>query len=194
MAAAVLSGNRNFEARVHQSIKANFLMSPPLVVAFALAGRVDIDLPHEPLGKGKGGEEVFLKDIWPTLQEVRDQMQAALKPEIFRQLYRDFAEQNPKWNEIPSSTGSVYQWEANSTYIQEPPFFLNFELQAGEIREIKGARALGIFGDTVTTDGQYQEDFAGWEISAGAWSRGRGFQQLWLAARERPRDDARDVC
>jgi len=152
VAAAVLSGNRNFEARVHQSIKANFLMSPPLVVAFALAGRVDIDLTHEPLGKGKGGEEVFLKDIWPTLQEVRDQMQAALKPEIFRQLYRDFAEQNPKWNEIPSSTGSVYQWEANSTYIQEPPFFLNFELQAGEIREIKGARALGIFGDTVTTD------------------------------------------
>ncbi len=152
VAAAVLSGNRNFEARVHQSIKANFLMSPPLVVAFALAGRVDIDLTLEPLGKGKGGKEVFLKDIWPTLQEVRDQMQAALKPEIFRQLYRDFAEQNPKWNEIPLSTGSVYQWEASSTYIQEPPFFLNFELQAGEIGEIKGARALGIFGDSVTTD------------------------------------------
>jgi len=85
-------------------------MSPPLVVAFALAGRVDIDLTTEPIGKGKGGEDVFLKDIWPTLREVRDQMQSALKPEVFRQLYRDFAQQNPKWNEIPSSTGNVYQW------------------------------------------------------------------------------------
>lgn len=152
VAASVLSGNRNFEARVHQSIKANFLMSPPLVVAFALAGRVNIDLSKEPLGKGKKGEDVYLKDIWPTLQEVRDQMQAALKPEVFRQLYRDFAEQNPKWNEIPASTGNVYQWDASSTYIQEPPFFSQFGLAPGQIGEIKGMRALGIFGDSVTTD------------------------------------------
>jgi aconitate hydratase len=152
VAASVLSGNRNFEARVHQSIKANFLMSPPLVVAFALAGRVDIDLSREPLGKGKEGKEVFLKDIWPTLQEIRDQMQAALKPGVFRKLYRDFAEQNPKWNEIPASTGNVYQWDPQSTYIQEPPFFTNFGLQPGTIAEIKGARPLGIFGDSVTTD------------------------------------------
>jgi aconitate hydratase len=150
--ASVLSGNRNFEARVHQSIKANFLMSPPLVVAFALAGRVDIDLSQEPLGKGRGGQEVYLKDIWPTLQEVRDQMQSALKPEVFRRLYRDFAGQNPKWNEIPASAGDVYQWDADSTYIQEPPFFANFGMEPGEIREIKAARALGIFGDSVTTD------------------------------------------
>jgi aconitate hydratase len=152
IAASVLSGNRNFEARVHQSIKANFLMSPPLVVAFALAGRVDIDLSREPVGKGKDGEDVYLKDIWPTLQEVRDLMHAALKPEVFRRLYRDFAGQNPKWNEIPARRGNVYQWDANSTYIQEPPFFQEFALQPGEIREIKGARALGIFGDSVTTD------------------------------------------
>jgi aconitate hydratase len=152
VAASVLSGNRNFEARVHQSIKANFLMSPPLVVAFALAGRVDIDLTREPIGSGRSGEDVFLKDIWPTLQEVRDQMQAALKPEVFRALYRDFADQNPKWNEIPASTGTIYQWDTNSTYIQEPPFFANFGLGSGEIREISGARALGIFGDSVTTD------------------------------------------
>ena len=152
VAASVLSGNRNFEARVHQNIKANFLMSPPLVVAFALAGRVNIDLSQEPIGKGKDGKEVFLKDIWPTLQEVRDLLQAALKPEVFQKLYRDFAGQNPKWNEIPASTGYVYQWDAGSTYIQEPPFFQNFGLQAGEIREIKGARPLGIFGDSVTTD------------------------------------------
>jgi aconitate hydratase len=152
VAASVLSGNRNFEARVHQSIKANFLMSPPLVVAFALAGRVNIDLSNEPIGKGKKGEDVFLKDIWPTLQEVRDQMQAALKPEVFQKLYRDFSEQNPKWNEIPASTGNVYQWDPSSTYIQEPPFFSNFGLEPGQIIEIKGARPLGVFGDSVTTD------------------------------------------
>ena len=152
VAASVLSGNRNFEARVHQNIKANFLMSPPLVVAFALAGRVNIDLSQEPIGKGRDGSDVYLKDIWPTLQEVRDLLQAALKPEVFQKLYRDFAGQNPKWNEIPASAGHVYQWDAGSTYIQEPPFFKNFGLHAGEIREIKGARPLGIFGDSVTTD------------------------------------------
>ena len=151
VAASVLSGNRNFEARVHQNIKANFLMSPPLVVAFALAGRVDKDLTTEPIGDGKNGP-VFLKDIWPTLQEVRDAMQAALKPEVFRKLYTDFASQNPKWNEIPSSVGNVYEWDRQSTYIQEPPFFTNFALTPGVIQPITGARALGIFGDSVTTD------------------------------------------
>ncbi|MFM8337915.1 MAG: aconitate hydratase, partial [Opitutaceae bacterium] len=130
----------------------NFLMSPPLVVAFALAGRVDIDLSCEPLGEDKEGAPVYLADIWPTLAEVRDAMQAALKPEVFRKLYRDFAAQNPKWNEIPASTGNVYEFDAKSTYIQEPPFFANFGMQPGVIREIKGARALGIFGDSVTTD------------------------------------------
>jgi aconitate hydratase len=152
VAASVLSGNRNFEARVHQSIKANFLMSPPLVVAFALAGRVDIDLTREPIGKGKDGRDVYLRDIWPTLQEIRDQMQAALTPEVFQRLYKDFAGQNPQWNEIPSSTGDVYAWEARSTYIQEPPFFADFNLKPDEIQEVRGARALAIFGDSVTTD------------------------------------------
>ena len=152
VAASVLSGNRNFEARVHQNIKANFLMSPPLVVAFALAGRADIDLSTEPIGNDRDGKPVLLKDIWPTLQEVRDQMQAALKPEVFRKLYTNFAAQNPKWNEIPSTTGDVYQFDLQSTYIQEPPFFANFSMQPGAIAEIKGARALGIFGDSVTTD------------------------------------------
>jgi aconitate hydratase len=152
VAASVLSGNRNFEARVHQNIKANFLMSPPLVVAFALAGRVDLDLSKEPIGKDKDGKDVFLKDLWPTLQEIRDQMQAALKPEVFRRLYTNFAEQNPKWNEIPSSTGNTYAFDAKSTYIQEPPFFAGFGMQPGTIKEILGARALGIFGDSVTTD------------------------------------------
>jgi aconitate hydratase len=152
VSASVLSGNRNFEARVHQNIKANFLMSPPLVVAFALAGRVDVDLTCEPIGFDKEGVAVYLADLWPTLAEVRDLMQTALKPEIFRKLYKDFASQNPKWNEIPATAGNVYQWDTQSTYIQEPPFFVNFSLSAGTISEIKGASALGIFGDSVTTD------------------------------------------
>jgi aconitate hydratase len=152
VAASVLSGNRNFEARVHQNIKANFLMSPPLVVAFALAGRVDIDLSQDAIGTGSDGKPVYLKDIWPTLGEIREQMQTALKPEVFRKLYTDFASQNPKWNEVPSSTGNVYEWDRNSTYIQEPPFFEGFTMQAGTIGEIKNARPLGIFGDSVTTD------------------------------------------
>ncbi len=152
VAASVLSGNRNFEARVHQSIKANFLMSPPLVVAFALAGRIDIDMTREPLGRGSDGRDVFLADIWPSLSEVRDLMQSALKPEVFRRLYSNFTAQNPKWNEIPSSTGDTYAFDAKSTYIQEPPFFAGFTMEPGSIAELKGARALGVFGDSVTTD------------------------------------------
>ena len=152
VAASVLSGNRNFEARVHQNIKANFLMSPPLVVAFALAGRVDVDLSKEPIGKDKNGKETFLRDLWPSLKEVRDAMQSALSPDVFRKLYRDFADQNPKWNEIPSSTGEVYQWDEKSDYIHEPPFFKDFSMEVGKIDNIVGARALGIFGDSVTTD------------------------------------------
>lgn len=152
IAASVLSGNRNFEARVHQNIKANFLMSPPLVVAFALAGRIDIDLSNDPLGTDSTGAPVFLKDIWPTLAEVRNAIQSALTPDVFRRLYTDFASQNPKWNEIPSSVGNVYEWDSQSTYIQEPPFFTGFSTQPGSIAEIKGARPLGIFGDSVTTD------------------------------------------
>src|SRR5438445_1289029 len=152
VAASVLSGNRNFEARVHQHIKANFLMSPPLVVAFALAGRVHIDLSREPLGKDKQGKEIFLRDLWPNLSEIRHTMQSALKPETFRKLYRDFADQNPEWNEIPSSTGDIYQWDETSDYIHEPPFFKNFSMEPGHVEEIRGARALGVFGDSVTTD------------------------------------------
>jgi aconitate hydratase len=152
VAASVLSGNRNFEARVHQSIKANFLMSPPLVVAFALAGSVDVDLAHEPIGKDKDGSDVYLSDIWPTLQEIRASMETALSPEVFRRLYADFASQNPKWNEISSSTGELYQWDEDSNYIHEPPFFADFSMEPGTIEDIVDTRPLGIFGDSVTTD------------------------------------------
>ncbi|HEV7238114.1 MAG TPA: aconitate hydratase [Thermoanaerobaculia bacterium] len=149
---SVLSGNRNFEARVHQSIRANFLMSPPLVVAFALAGRIDIDMTNDPLGRGKGGQDVYLRDIWPTLQEVRDVLADALHPEDFRKMYSNFADQNPLWNDIPSSTGLLYEWDPESTYIQEPPFFADLGAHAGKAKDIHDARPLAIFGDSVTTD------------------------------------------
>ncbi|MCX6877769.1 MAG: aconitate hydratase [Verrucomicrobia bacterium] len=152
VAVAVLSGNRNFEARVHQSIKANFLMSPPLVVAFAIAGTVDIDMATEPLGYGSDGHPVFLADLWPTAGEVQAAMDASLKPAVFQQLYTGFAQQNPQWNSIKSSTGNIYQWDRDSTYIQEPPFFAGCSLTPRDITEIHGARPLGIFGDSVTTD------------------------------------------
>ncbi|MEA2176153.1 MAG: aconitate hydratase, partial [Blastocatellia bacterium] len=152
VAASVLSGNRNFEARVHQSVKANFLMSPPLVVAFALAGRVNIDMTHEPIGKDRKGADVYLRDIWPSIEEVNGLLQAAMDPETYRRMYKDFAEQNPLWNEIPTSTGDVYCWDTQSTYIQEPPYFEKFRMQTGQVTDIRGARPLAIFGDSVTTD------------------------------------------
>jgi aconitate hydratase len=152
IAASVLSGNRNFEARVHQNIKANFLASPPLVVAYALAGTVLKDVNNEPIGKDKNGNDVYLKDIWASLDEVKEVLQAAFEPEMYKRLYSEFAEQNPLWNSIPSSVGQVYEWDAASTYIQEPPFFTDFSMEGGSFKDVKGARALAIFGDSVTTD------------------------------------------
>ena len=152
IAASVLSGNRNFEARVHQSIKANFLMSPPLVVAFALAGTVEKDLSKDPLGQDEQGADVYLRDIWPTMEEIGATMRDAFDAETYRELYGNFAEQNPMWNTISASTGLTYQWDANSTYIQEPPFFAGFGAEVGEMEDIRDARPLAIFGDSVTTD------------------------------------------
>jgi aconitate hydratase len=152
VAASVLSGNRNFEARVHPNIKANFLMSPPLVVAYAIAGRVDVDLSKDPLGIGSDGKPVFLRDVWPTTKEINEVMESCMDAETFKTLYRDFAEQNPAWNEIAAPTGEVYDWDPRSTYIQEPPFFEGFGMQPGTIRDIRGARPLAILGDSVTTD------------------------------------------
>lgn len=150
--ASVLSGNRNFEARVHQNVKANFLMSPPLVVAFALAGRVIDDITTEPIGTDRDGNDVYLKDIWASLDEVQELLSAAFDPETYKRLYSQFAEENPLWNNIESSTGQIYEWDRDSTYIQEPPFFENFSMATGTFHDIKDARALAIFGDSVTTD------------------------------------------
>ncbi len=149
--AAVLSGNRNFEARIHPNIKANFLASPPLVVAYAIAGRANIDMTTEPLGTGSDGNPVFLRDIWPSSEEIGAVMQYATDPATYRRLYGDFTKDNPLWNGIPTSTGQVYVWD-KSTYIAEPPFFKDFKMQLGAIPVIHNARALGIFGDSVTTD------------------------------------------
>ncbi len=150
--ASVLSGNRNFEARIHGAIKANFLMSPPLVVAYALAGRVDIDLTRDPLGTDQNGQPVFLADIWPRLDEVKELLSSALKPEVYEKLYGDFDSANPKWGEIPGKTGAAYEWDGESTYIQLPPFFQGYDGKAGDIVDVIDARPLGIFGDSVTTD------------------------------------------
>ncbi|HEY8343193.1 MAG TPA: aconitase family protein, partial [Calditerricola sp.] len=150
--AAVLSGNRNFEGRIHQLVKANYLASPPLVIAYALAGTVDIDLTKEPIGIGKDGQPVYLKDIWPTPEELREAMQKAMDPELFRQQYANVFTGNARWNAIPTPEGLLYEFDPNSTYIQEPPFFANLTEEVGSIEEIRGARALALLGDSVTTD------------------------------------------
>jgi aconitate hydratase len=150
--AAVLSGNRNFEGRIHALVKANYLASPPLVIAYALAGTVDIDLETEPLGHDKHGNPVYLKDIWPTPQEIAEVMSKAMNPELFRAQYAQVFTANESWNKIDVPTGDLYEWDPNSTYIQEPPFFKNLSPEVGHIGEIKGAKTLALLGDSVTTD------------------------------------------
>jgi aconitate hydratase len=148
--ASVLSGNRNFEARIHQSVKANFLMSPPLVVAFAIAGRVDIDLTREPLGN-VDGREIYLRDVWPAADEVDALLRSAFEPAEYQRAYAGFASQNPLWNEIPAAPGRVYAWDPASHYIREPPYF-DASLVGPPPTQIALARALAIFGDSITTD------------------------------------------
>lgn len=150
--ASVLSGNRNFEARIHGSIKANFLMSPPLVVALALAGRVTIDLSKEPLGYDEKSNPVFLKDIWPTDKEIAEALLSCLNPEIFQKRYANVNSDNPLWDKIPSSSGANYSWNPRSTYIQQPPFLLNFTKKPAALKPLKNMRALALLGDSVTTD------------------------------------------
>ncbi len=148
--AAVLSGNRNFEARIHPNLRANFLASPPLVVAYAIAGTVLKDLQTEPVGLGTNGP-VYLKDIWPTSHEIAGVMGFAMDPVVFNTRYSNLGADNPLWQNIKGISGQVYDWPA-STYIAEPPFFADFGMNAGTAHDIKGATALGVFGDSVTTD------------------------------------------
>lgn len=150
--ASVLSGNRNFEARVHGAVKANFLMSPPLVVAFALAGRVNIDFEKEPLGYSTQGKAVFLKDLWPSNEEIAEAMQKGLSSSQFTERYKQVFTGNPIWNEIVVKKGDQYEWDQKSTYIQQPPFFEGFSLEPAHKGELKGMRPLAFFGDSITTD------------------------------------------
>ncbi|KIL39653.1 aconitate hydratase [Gordoniibacillus kamchatkensis] len=150
--AAVLSGNRNFEGRVHAQVKANYLASPPLVVAYALAGTVNIDLTKEPIGTGKNGEPVYLKDIWPTNKEIQDALSTAMSRDMFIEKYKDVFRANKRWNAIEVPEGELYEWDTNSTYIQEPPFFTGLGEKPGDIADIRGAKTLALLGDSVTTD------------------------------------------
>jgi aconitate hydratase len=147
---SVLSGNRNFEARVHQSLKANFLMSPPLVVAFAIAGRIDIDLTREPLAVVEG-REVYLREVWPAAHEIEALLSSAFDPAEYRRVYGHFADQNPLWNQISAATSQVYEWDPSSRYIREPPYF-DASLPGVAAGPILGARSLALFGDSITTD------------------------------------------
>lgn len=149
---AVLSGNRNFEGRISPQVKANYLASPPLVVAYALAGTTDIDLINEPIGYDKAGNAVYLKDIWPSQQEVLDTVQNALSPELFKKQYGNVFNGNPMWNEISGVDGDVYQWTEDSTYVHQPPFFQNMAREPQPIQPINSARVLAMLGDSVTTD------------------------------------------
>ncbi|NLE50250.1 MAG: aconitate hydratase AcnA [Chloroflexi bacterium] len=152
IAASVLSGNRNFEGRINPHVQANYLASPPLVVAYALAGRIDIDLVNEPLGKDRDGNDVYLRDIWPSQKEIADTIAAALKPEMFHEQYANVYDGNETWNAIPVGDSEVYDWDEGSTYIQEPPFFVNLSPELEPLRPIQNARVLMVLGDSVTTD------------------------------------------
>ncbi|EED99992.1 aconitate hydratase AcnA [Burkholderia multivorans] len=178
VAAAVLSGNRNFEARIHPNIRANFLASPPLVVAYAIAGNITRDLMTEPVGKGKGGRDIYIGDIWPSSEEIQSLLKFALDPEKFEKNYAHLTKKGDLWSKIEGESGQVYDWP-KSTYIAEPPFFgHDFSMQPAEsIAAVKGARALGIFGDSVTTDhispaGSIKED-----SPAGKWLKENGVQK-----------------
>ena len=173
---SVLSGNRNFEGRVHPEVKMNYLASPPLVVAYALAGTVDIDLTTEPLGHDANGKDVFLKDIWPTNKEIGDTIAATVGPELFAQNYADVFKGDARWNQIASPDGAAYRWDESSTYIKNPPYFDGMTMAVGHIADIHGARVLGLFGDSITTDhispaGNIKKD-----SPAGRYLQARGVQ------------------
>ena len=174
--ASVLSGNRNFEGRIHPEVKMNYLASPPLVVAYALAGTTDIDLTGEPLGTGSDGRPVYLKDIWPTTKEIGEVIAATIGPEMFKQNYADVFKGDTRWNTIDSPDGDLYAWDGASTYIKNPPYFDGMTMAVGGIDDIHGARVLGLFGDSITTDhispaGNIKQD-----SPAGRYLQSRGVQ------------------
>ncbi|HET9325332.1 MAG TPA: aconitase family protein, partial [Candidatus Eisenbacteria bacterium] len=177
VAAAVLSGNRNFEGRVNPHTRANYLASPPLVVAYALAGTVDIDLDQEPLGTGQDGKPVYLRDLWPTQQEIAATIAKALKPEQFGEEYANVFDGNPKWNAIPVAGGELYEWSDASTYIHEPPFFQGLAPEPAPVKDIRGASVLVMVADSVTTDHISPAGDIADASPAGQWLKARGLQK-----------------
>src|SRR5437773_11546781 len=152
VAAAVLSGNRNFEGRINPLVRANYLASPPLVVAYALAGKMDIDLETEPLGSDKNGQPVYLRDVWPTQKEVMEAINSSIRAEMFRKAYEESLEGDERWKRIEAPSGELFQWDSASTYVKRPPCFENMPRQASPLKDIHGARVLAVLGDSVTTD------------------------------------------
>jgi aconitate hydratase len=150
--ASVLSGNRNFEGRINSEVRANYLASPPLVVAYALAGRIDVDLTREPLGTGADGEPVHLADLWPTQEEVRETVGRALQAEMFRSEYASVFEGDERWNSLPVPEGDTYRWDADSTYVKNPPYFDGMGSEPEPVDDVRGARVLALLGDSITTD------------------------------------------
>ena len=152
VAASVLSGNRNFEGRVHPHTRANYLASPPLVVAYALAGRADIDFDKEPIGVGSDGKDVYLRDIWPTREEVQKVTGGVIKPSMFKEVYESISKGNDRWNSLEAPAGKLYEWSDDSTYIHDPPFFKGIGKSPAAISDISGAHCLLNLGDSITTD------------------------------------------
>ncbi|MEH7226140.1 aconitate hydratase AcnA [Bacillus sp. JJ1566] len=171
---SVLSGNRNFEGRIHPLVKGNYLASPPLVVAYALAGTVDIDLQKEPIGKDKDGNDVFFNDIWPSAEEVKAEVKNTVTPELFRKEYERVFDDNERWNEIESTDQALYVWDEDSTYIQNPPFFEGLSKEAGEVKPLGGLRVIGKFGDSVTTDHISPAGSIGKDTPAGKYLQEKG--------------------
>jgi aconitate hydratase len=176
VAAAVISGNRNFEGRVHPLVRANYLASPPLVVAFALAGRVDLDMEHEPLGTGKDGQPVYLRDLWPSVEEIRDAMTASVRTEMFSDKYASVFAGSEMWKDIRVSESELFPWDETSTYIHHPPFFQELTVDVPHIGDIRGARVLGLFGDSITTDHISPAGNIAADSPAGKWLQENGVQ------------------
>ena len=198
VACAVLSGNRNFEARVHPEVKANYLASPPLVVAYALAGTMDLDLATEPLGNDPNGEPVYLSDVWPSPADVRATVEGAIGREMFERTYADVYTGDPEWRELPVPEGSVFAWEDDSTYVRQPPYFEGMAREPGVVSDLEGARCLVSLGDSVTTDhispaGLDQARRAGRAVPRRARGRAGRLQLVRLAARQPRGDGARHV-
>ncbi|MDZ7702595.1 MAG: aconitate hydratase [Halobacteriales archaeon] len=171
---SVLSGNRNFEARIHPKVRANYLASPPLVVAYGLAGRMDVDLTAEPVGHDPDGEPVFLDDLWPSAEEIRQQIHDSVDPSMFEAKYAEAFEGDERWDALEAPTGDVYEWDEESTYIREPPFFRDFPLEKPGVSDVEGARCLLTLGDTVTTDHISPAGPFGSDLPAGEWLEERG--------------------